>query len=275
MNPHPEHPFVTDYLRRFDAVAQSMAASRRLRLREDIEGHLGDAIPSGTSDADAAAVIAEFGSPTDIVAQEIDDAETGAPRSDRSVKRIRVAVAIGLALIALVAAAIWLFNPGTSPAQPAAEPVRSPVNATPEGPERLKEGLNYFEYLAAIERMEFPLPPGAEYPEGIPEAADQTPIEWQGLASNAVGSSIAHYTWLCAWETDYLDAFEQDDLERRAVAEVMINRWTETDYYATIVDPDQAWIKNVTDPMSFGKSSGVKADRGQNCVAAGIYNVGN
>jgi hypothetical protein len=64
------HPLAADYLRRLGAAGRHLPADRLDDLCAEIENHLAEAIPPGTSDADALVVIERLGSPEEIVEAE-------------------------------------------------------------------------------------------------------------------------------------------------------------------------------------------------------------
>lgn len=266
------HPRVREYLRRFDAEAQGIPAGRRLSLREEIEAHLRDVIATDSTDAAATAAISEFGSPAEIIGQELDNPTRLTPGSRRRRWRRPLAIVGVLAAVALVIplgiALVGKITAGSNPGPP------SVVNEAPEGLPRVTEGQAYFEYLAAIEEMEYPLPAGAEYPNGVPEGLDAGPVAGPppGVMESGAGFHLAHFTWLCAWESDYLAAFEAKDFKRQVKAESMLNAWTETEWYSEW-DPARSWVTVVINPMKVGDPSGLKRDRTDTCAQAGIFNV--
>lgn len=252
-----EHPLVTDYLRRFDIAAGRVAASRRAALREEIAAHLGEAIPEGASDAEVTAIIAEFGSPEDIVAQE------GVDPVRRNLKPTIIAAAL-LVVGALVVGTIGIVS--TVSAQ---EAYPTPAVANPKGEKRIHQGRRFVEYTAAIERMEHPLPPGAVYPEGVP-FSDLNEFE-EGEPDDTIGGgSIAQYTWLCAWENEYLYAVADANTGRQIAAEKMISTWVKSDFYLTLSDPDFNFVTQVIAPMQVGDTTGVTANMHTSCMIAGL-----
>ncbi|GHD80862.1 hypothetical protein CLV85_0507 [Salinibacterium amurskyense] len=277
MSTAAEHPTVTAYLREFDAASGSLTATRREELREEIASHLREAIPPLSSQADATAVIAAFGSPAEIVGQEgtLDQSASSVAPADESRRGLRIA----LGAIVIAAAAIsavfflWPGNPantgaGSGTTQPDAAP-SSVVNEVPEGPARVAEGTAYFEYLAAIETMPEPLPSGAAYPTGVPEGLDLGATD-DGIQQSGAGATVAHFTWLCAWEAEYLTAADDEDAERQVAAEAMLTQWPS---YGFVSDPDGGWAANVLEPLSFGDTAGLQKDFPQTCAQAGILNV--
>lgn len=273
-----DHPFVAEYLARFEAESSGIREPRRSVLREEIAAHLRDAIPVSASDAEAAAVIASFGSPAEIIGQELDE-----PRPEPRGRSRRIVMVVGTAVIALalLAVPLWLWRPGMPPQRlpetslPTPSPTAgaSVVTEMPEGPERITTGTGYYEYLAAIEAMEYPLPEGAAYPLGVPVGLNEGENP-SGILETGAGAVVANFTWLCAWEAEYLDAVDSGDDRRQVEAESMITAWSTSDFFRTISGGD-GWVKSVVNPMKFGKSSGVKSDFPSTCAQASIFNVAN
>jgi hypothetical protein len=272
-----EHPYVAEFLLRFDQAAAALSAPRRMLLREEIAEHLRDAIPPTATDAEAAEAIARFGSPAEILAHELDEADPRVARHPRQ-RRPRwigwVIAAAALILVVLLALPFLSILRGAQ--QPAGTPALSgnPVAQEPDGPARVTTGQGYFEYLAAIESMEHPLPDGAEYPLGVPEGLDAgKTADGAGIMESGGGTNIAHHTWLSAWESEYLAADAAGDDRRLVAAEAMIAGWAESDFYLAMGDSERGWVSNVVVPMRMGDASGVKQDRTQVCAVAGILNV--
>lgn len=155
MNPVPEHPLVAAYLSDFDAAAQSVLnESRRLELREEIAGHLRELVPASSSNVDAAALIADFGSPAEILGQEPQHRDRS-PEKPKLTRNWVLGTAVGAATVLVIVSLVWLSFPvGDSGGRPtnndSLETETSVVNKTPTGPDRVQDGTAYFEYLAAI-----------------------------------------------------------------------------------------------------------------------------
>ena len=64
------HPLAADYLRRLRQAGRNLPAGRLDDLCAEIESHLAEAIPPGTSDAEALSVIERLGPPEEIVEAE-------------------------------------------------------------------------------------------------------------------------------------------------------------------------------------------------------------
>ena len=274
MTSDTDHRLVTQYLRQFDAAAGSLTNARRAILREEIANHLRELVQPDLSDADASAALSSFGSPADILGQEL-DVPPSLAASQRRQRRVRRTVAI---VVSAVAAAILLivllpllFVVAPVPVAGPDGEVTSVVNANPQGPARVTTGTGYFEYQAAIEAMEDPLPAGAAYPAGVPEGLDSGTSS-TGVMQSGAGYVVAQYTWLCAWESEYLTAMAQEATGRQVAAEAMLTTWSTSEFYTT-TDPNRGWVTSVLEPVWFGDSSGVVRDQPQSCSQAGIINV--
>jgi hypothetical protein len=115
------------------------------------------------------------------------------------------------------------------------------------GPPRVTNGTAYFEYQAEIKAMKEPLPRGAEYPQGVPEGLNVGPGTG-GMAEIGSGRNLAHFTWLCAWESEHLTAISEKDAERQVEAESMLAKWSTSSFYLNVVsDPDTGWVRTVLD----------------------------
>lgn len=266
-----DHPYVARYLLRFDQEARRIPEQRRLLLREEIAEHLRDLIPESSSDEAAANAIAQFGSPAEILAHEVEGPATAVPpRRRRWLGWAIAGLVAALAVVVLLPALTVLGGTQKSPSTPALP--GNPVTQEPEGPARVTTGRAYFEYLDAIEQMEHPLPDGVEYPVGVPEGLDGgQSADGEGIVGTGLGASTAHFSWLCAWESEYLLAVDAGDDRRQVAAEAMIASWAESDFYAAMADTDGGWVSNVVEPMRYDDPSGVKTDRTQTCASAGIF----
>ena len=278
MTSDADHPFVAQFLRQFDAAAVSLTTERRAELREEIAAHLRELVQADMPDTDATAALSRFGSPAEILGQELD----GSPSDKTSPGRLRSVHRTVLILVSAVTAAIllivlltWLFiepvSVSSSSPTGTAEEITSVVNATPNGPARVTTGTGYFEYQAAIDAMENPLPAGAAYPNGVPKGLDSGSSS-AGTMQSGAGSVVAHYTWLCAWESEYLTSMAEEDAQRQVAAEAMLTRWSTSEFYIAS-DPNRGWVASVLDPVRVGDFSGVARDQPESCSQAGIVNV--
>ena len=268
-----EHPRVREYLGEFDAAATGLALPRRRALRQEIRSHLIEAIPAGLPDEDAVRKIAEFGPVASILEQEQDSSleqeQDPPPASTSGVAATRHgwsrwglrAIVIGVPVIAAaIILTIVLASIGSAPT--------SIVNAHPRGVARVTSGDAYFDYLDATKAIGKPLPPGASYPAGVPVGLNQGATA-AGVQEFGGGSDVAHFTWLCAWETDYLHDVKTRDVASRVTDERMLTWWGESAWWSK-ADPDHGWNSNVVAPMRMGNSAGVSADVSDSCQNAGI-----
>lgn len=269
----PQHSHVRDYLKKFDDAAAAVPPQRRGLLREEVETHLQELIRTDTPNDEAVTAIAEFGSPAEIIAQELEDSTTPGNSGRGPSKWALLTLAATGATALLIAAGITLvvhYGTGSGPGP------WSVVNATTQGPERVKEGQAYFEYRAAIEDMTEPLPPGASYPDGVPEGLDAGLIAGppKGVMEWGAGRHLAHFIWLCAWESEYLAAYEEKDFERQVEAGMMLSSFTDSAWFEEVGWGD-AWVESVINPLKYNDPSGVQRDRTNTCAEAGIFNVRN
>ena len=66
------HPLVGGYLRRLHATVRTLPRARRDELVQQIEEHLDEAIPPGSSEAEVRNALDRLGTPETIVAEEFD-----------------------------------------------------------------------------------------------------------------------------------------------------------------------------------------------------------
>ena len=146
-----------------------------------------------------------------------------------------------------------------SPSIPAASQQHG---ALPGGFVALDDSSASAEYRATIDAIPEPLPAGVDYPEGLP--ADFLPTD--GYLQQGAARNQAWFTWLCAWETAYLDAEKSGDAAVMADSAAMVEHWPEMDFYQNvIVDPDHGWVANVVTPLVRGDSSGLQTDAASQC----------
>ncbi|MFC5931170.1 hypothetical protein D6T64_13380 [Cryobacterium melibiosiphilum] len=274
MTSDADHPFVTQFLRQFDEAAVSITTARRAELREEIGAHLRELVQVDTPDADATASLSRFGSPAEILGQELDGSSSVSSLRGRSRPTRRTLVfmlSAGAAATLLIVLVPRLVGDAPAPEASVDGTVTSVVTDTPQGPARVTTGTGYFEYQAAIDAMEDPLPAGAAYPTGVPEGLDSGSSS-AGMMQSGAGNVVAHYTWLCAWESEYLTSMAEKDAQRQVAAEAMLTKWSTSEFYIAS-DPNRGWVETVLDPVRFGDPSGVARDQPQSCSQAGIVNV--
>jgi len=126
----------------------------------------------------------------------------------------------------------------------------------------LTDGDAADEYHSTIDKIPEPLPAGVAYPASLP--ADFLPTD--GVLEAGAARNVAWYTWLCAWESEYLDARALPDDKRQAVAEAEIAKWPDMDFYAhVVVDDTKSWESSVLKPMQLGDPSGVDGEHNLMC----------
>lgn len=271
-----DHPLVEEYLRRLAAASAGAPRERQRELQDDVAAHLRDTIPPNATDAHARRLLAEFGEPEALADEAFGTRGVAVERPRRASPRTGGAVlAVGALVVVAVMIAIGTgrtAGAGTAAARPSAGTAShssavSVVTQHPVGPERTTEGRTYVEYARAIEALPA-LPPNAQYPEGVvagPEPTEPVAVE------TGVGAVIADFTWLCAWETEYLDARDTKAYDRVLVAEDALRSWKDL----TPFDPQSfdGWATNVLAPLGFDDPSGVRADRPEACAQAGILDI--
>ena len=128
----------------------------------------------------------------------------------------------------------------------------------------LTDGSAADEYRTTVAQIEQPLPKGRAYPPGLP--VDFVPAPGAGMLEAGAARSQAWFTWLCAWEGDYLAATDSGDEVRTARAAAMVAWWPTGPFYTGFVsDPDRGWVTNVVQPLRAGDSSGVSNDYQHTC----------
>jgi hypothetical protein len=94
MNDSSLHPFARDYLKRLKKVAKDLPRARRKELLEEIDAHLGEALPAGAGEVEALNVLERLGEPAQIVAE----AESGSKRTPQARAGTRELLAVILLL---------------------------------------------------------------------------------------------------------------------------------------------------------------------------------
>lgn len=274
-----DHPLVAAYLCRLAAASAGARPDRQQALLDDVAAHLRDTVPPNATDEHARRLLDEFGAPEALAAEAFGTRDSQAGRPKRTFPRTVGIVAAMVAAVAVaVAATVAIASrptvdagvDGTHPASTQTAPIvsaTSVVTLHPSGLERTTSGRTYAEYLRAIEAYP-PLPPGAQYPEGVPAWPEPTaPV----MVENGAGAVIASFTWLCFWESEYLGARKAQADDRVLVAEEALHSWRGITPFPP---PDfDSWSGNVLTPLDFDNPAGVRADRPQVCAQAGIDNV--
>ena len=259
-----EHRLVTAYLRRLKAATAEVRTERRRTLLDDVAAHLRDTVPANATDEHARRLLAEFGEP-EALAAEAGSAPRALAQGRLRTRRLGWFASVAVLGVGIVVA-VHAAHDGRGADTPAVAPndrtgaATSVVALHPSGPDRTTVGRTYAEY--AQESATLPaLPPGAEYPEGVPkEPAPAEPV----MAETGTGAVIADFTWLCAWETEYLTAKDANAYERVLIAERALNAWA--DFTPFPRESQDAWTVNVLAPVGFDDPSGVRADRPNACA---------
>ncbi|MCU1508577.1 MAG: hypothetical protein JWQ12_842 [Glaciihabitans sp.] len=96
---------IRSYLRQFDATAAALPRPRRALLREELATHLRDAISPEMSEIEVARVIADLGSPADIIGEEASGARRRRGSSAGGTDQLKIL----LIVLAVAAGALALF----------------------------------------------------------------------------------------------------------------------------------------------------------------------
>lgn len=98
---------VRNYLVEFDRLSAQLPKQRRDILRSQIEDHLRGAIPANATEAEVGAALAGFGSPEEIISQELESDSATSQAAPPKKRRLLIWGAVALAVVA--AGLIWLF----------------------------------------------------------------------------------------------------------------------------------------------------------------------
>jgi len=260
-------PIVAAYLEQFDTVAGRLPIGRRRRLRSEIVDHLLELVPNHLGDEDARLALIEFGTPEEILAQET--------RAEQEPKSRRLLVA-GIAVTAAVlAGGVALFvsqvaGPEQSevPASSAAATAQI-VTSLPSGEDRVTEGPAFQEYASIIADLPA-LPEGAEWPSGVPAGTVVGVVpDGSGVMEAGLGQNIANYTYVCAWEFEYLTAASKGDDDRMDAAYLALSAWSTDDFWAGS-DPSRIWAAHTLGPLLDGNVNNLRLDVPTMCFNAGI-----
>ena len=120
-------------------------------------------------------------------------------------------------------------------------------------------------YQEAIRKFPHPLPDGVAWPAEVPAGADDPNVHYEPKGR---GEGLASTYWLCAWQGEYLDAFESNQPQRRAEALTMLDVFVVDPYFTKrFLDPDQGWKRDVLDPARNGDTWRMKSQQ-STCPAA-------
>lgn len=132
---------------------------------------------------------------------------------------------------------------------------------------RVLSGRAYGEYLAA-RRALGPLPAGFAWPVGVPAQSGYGAVD-NGLLRPGSGTDAAYFTYLCAWESEFLSAIALGRSGRADDAARALSRFFDT-AWARRVSPDGIWAAAVSLPIRDGNYAGVRYDRAGTCRRAGL-----
>jgi hypothetical protein len=120
------------------------------------------------------------------------------------------------------------------------------------------------EYKHDLTAVPYALPEGQEYPKSMWDKVKGV----KGPAFEAgIGRNQVWFTWLCAWEGEYLSSLRAGDDEATKKAARQVERWAEMKFYRTVVDdPSGAWRRNVLVPLRAGSGSGVRQEFDSMCL---------
>lgn len=173
-------------------------------------------------------------------------------------------VVIGVAALAVVGL-VAVLAVGTG--APAARAGGNPVTADAPGATRILTGRAYLEYLVAQHALGA-LPRGASWPVGVPAQAGYGAVGG-GLLRPDSGTDTAYFTYLCAWESEAIDAFDSEQRGRTARASRRIGSFFET-AWALRISRDGVWAAGVYLPTQSGNYAGMRFDLRGSCRRAGI-----
>ncbi|WP_411698293.1 hypothetical protein [Conyzicola sp.] len=181
------------------------------------------------------------------------------------------AVAIALAVSGCAQVADEAAEPA---AQAAQTPTPSPTLTESEllawqqmaanNPDSLGPGEGEIEYAAA--RRDFPL----AMPEGtaIPETTAFDFHTPGGIYERGAGAGLVSWTWLCATETELLDAIDEGDDARTDESFAQLEAWMALPPEVRVLEGLDAFRSVVIDPAREGDTTGLEADRQSWCAQA-------
>ena len=90
-----------------------------------------------------------------------------------------------------------------------------------------------------------------------------------GLLRPGSGTDTANFTYLCAWESEFLATRELGRMSRAGTAQLAISRFFDSSW-ARRISPDGIWAAAVSLPLRDGNYAGVQYDQPITCWRAGI-----
>ncbi|QDZ15867.1 hypothetical protein [Humibacter ginsenosidimutans] len=128
--------------------------------------------------------------------------------------------------LAVVTAAVMLVNGcALSPTGDEEHVANHRSSSSKEGPQSSKwltADSATKEYKDTIDSMPFPLPKGKSYPPRLPDGF--VPDSDSGELQTGAAEDQVWFTWLCAWESDYLGSTSKDDATASDHALTMIEK---------------------------------------------------
>jgi len=184
--------------------------------------------------------------------------------------RVSAAALLVVALLTVSGCASAAGDPGDTTAaatqQPSPEPTA--VALTPQelavwqsredaDSRVLGPGDGELEYAAA--RRDFPLP----MPEGtaIPATPNFDFYVPDGTVGRGMGAGLVSWTWLCATETELVDALEQGDERRAANTFAQLEAWMALPADVRVFEGLDAYRSVVVDPARAGDTEPLATDR--------------
>jgi hypothetical protein len=181
--------------------------------------------------------------------------------------------------VALLAVALLAVSGCTSSAD-APEPVASAAPSaapalTPEelaawesmaenNPAGLGPGEGEVEYTRARLAFPLPMPAGTAIPE-------KTSFDFHtpgGIYDRGMGAGLVSWTWLCATESELLDALEEDDASRADATFDQLEAWMALPAEVRMFEGLDAYRSVVIDPARSGNSAPLATDRDSWCAQA-------
>ncbi|GAB3605656.1 hypothetical protein GCM10027413_10650 [Conyzicola nivalis] len=131
-------------------------------------------------------------------------------------------------------------------------------------PGSLGPGEGEIEYAQA--RRDFPL----AMPEGttIPETTAFDFYAPGGALGRGAGYGLVSWTWLCATETELLDAIDEGDDARADESFAQLEAWMALPSELRVLEGLDAFRSVVIDPARAGDTEGLEADRQSWCAQA-------
>ena len=119
-------------------------------------------------------------------------------------------------------------------------------------------------YQEAIKKVPHALPDDVAWPSKVPPGFDDPNVHYDPTGR---GEALASTYWLCAWQGQFLDAFESNEQQRQAEALTMLDAFVVDPFFTQVfLDPGQGWKRDVLDPARNGDPWRMKSQH-SNCPA--------